>query len=79
MKTPLSERIAKPTPVGEELFINEVQIAPWVIDEVKKLEEQNKIMLDAIKEAVSYPDDYYWRIINELLEKTLQEVEGEKE
>jgi hypothetical protein len=45
--------------------------------EVKKLEEQNKIMLDAIKEAVSYPDDYYWRIINELLEKTLQEVEGE--
>jgi adenylate kinase family enzyme len=52
----------------------------WVRDgDVKKLEKQNKIMLDAIKKAVSYPDDYYWRIINELLEKTLQEVEGEKE
>ena len=67
MKTPLSERIRPNS-----------EAAPWVIDEVKKLEEQNKIMLDAIKEAVSYPDDYYWRIINELLEKTLQEVEGEK-
>ena len=68
MKTPLSERIRPNS-----------EAAPWVIDEVKKLEEQNKIMLDAIKEAVSYPDDYYWRIINELLEKTLQEVEGETE
>ncbi len=67
MKTPLSERIRPNS-----------EAAPWVIDEVKKLEKQNKIMLDAIKEAVSYPDDYYWRIINELLEKTLQEVEGEK-
>jgi hypothetical protein len=68
VKTPLSERIRPNS-----------EAAPWVIDEVKKLEEQNKIMLDAIKEAVSYPDDYYWRIINELLEKTLQEVEGETE
>ena len=68
MKTPLSERIRPNS-----------EAAPWVIDEVKKLEEQNKIMLDAIKEAVSYPDDYYWRIINELLEKTLQEVEGENQ
>ena len=50
-----------------------------LIDLKKKLEKQNKIMLDAIKEAVSYPDDYYWRIINELLEKTLQEVEGENQ
>lgn len=68
MKTPLSERIRPNS-----------EAAPWVIDEVKKLEEQNKIMLDAIKEAVSYPDDYYWRIINELLEKTLQDVEGENQ
>ena len=68
MKTPLSERIRPNS-----------EAAPWVIDEVKKLEKQNKIMLDAIKEAVSYPDDYYWRIINELLEKTLQEVEGENQ
>jgi hypothetical protein len=68
VKTPLSERIRPNS-----------EAAPWVIDEVKKLEKQNKIMLDAIKEAVSYPDDYYWRIINELLEKTLQEVEGETE
>jgi len=67
VKTPISERIRPNS-----------EAAPWVIDEVKKLEKQNKIMLDAIKEAVSYPDDYYWRIINELLEKTLQEVEGEK-
>jgi hypothetical protein len=52
----------------------------WVKwEDVKKLEKQNKIMLDAIKKAVSYPDDYHWRIINELLEKTQQEVEGEKE
>ena len=68
MKTPLSERIRPNS-----------EAAPWVIDEVKKLEKQNKIMLDAIKKAVSYPDDYHWRIINELLEKTQQEVEGEKE
>jgi hypothetical protein len=68
MKTPLSERIRPNS-----------EAAPWVIDEVKKLEKQNKIMLDAIKEAVSYPDDYYWCIINELLEKTLQEVEGENQ
>ena len=68
MKTPISERIRPNS-----------EAAPWVIDEVKKLEKQNKIMLDAIKEAVSYPDDYYWRIINELLEKTLQEVEGENQ
>ncbi len=68
MKTPLSERIRPNS-----------EAAPWVIDEVKKLEKQNKIMLDAIKEAVSYPDDYYWRIINELLEKTLQDVEGENQ
>lgn len=68
VKTPLSERIRPNS-----------EAAPWVIDEVKKLEEQNKIMLDAIKEAVSYPDDYYWRIINELLEKTLQDVEGENQ
>jgi hypothetical protein len=51
---------------------------PAVIQrETQKLERDNKIMLDAIKEAVSYPDDYYWRIINELLEKTLQDVEGD--
>jgi hypothetical protein len=68
VKTPLSERIRPNS-----------EAAPWVIDEVKKLEKQNKIMLDAIKEAVSYPDDYYWRIINELLEKTLQDVEGENQ
>jgi len=68
VKTPISERIRPNS-----------EAAPWVIDEVKKLEKQNKIMLDAIKEAVSYPDDYYWRIINELLEKTLQEVEGENQ
>jgi hypothetical protein len=49
----LSERIANPTSIremiGEDLFINEVQIAPWVIDEVKKLEEQNEKMLDAFR------------------------------
>ncbi len=49
------------------------------IDHIKKLEQQNKIMLDAIKEAVSYPDDYYWRTIKELLQKTLQVVEGDGE
>ena len=61
---------------GCDIPVSDGDWVKW--EEVKKLEEQNKIMLDAIKEAVSYPDDYYWRIINELLEKTLQEVEGEK-
>ena len=49
----LSERIANPTSIremiGEDLFINEVQIAPWVIDEVKKLEEQVENLLDLSK------------------------------
>jgi hypothetical protein len=62
---------------GCDIPVSDGDWVKW--EDVKKLEEQNKIMLDAIKEAVSYPDDYYWRIINELLEKTLQEVEGEKE
>ena len=61
------------------LMLKEVlENVPAVIQrETQKLERDNKIMLDAIKEAVSYPDDYYWRIINELLEKTLQDVEGD--
>jgi hypothetical protein len=62
---------------GCDIPVSDGDWVKW--EDVKKLEEQNKIMLDAIKEAVSYPDDYYWRIINELLEKTLQEVEGETE
>jgi hypothetical protein len=62
---------------GCDIPVSDGDWVKW--EEVKKLEEQNKIMLDAIKEAVSYPDDYYWRIINELLEKTLQEVEGENQ
>jgi hypothetical protein len=60
---------------GSELAVEGVMLN--AIDHIKKLEEQNKIMLDAIKEAVRYPDDYYWRTINELLQKTLQVVEGE--
>jgi len=60
---------------GSELAVEGVMRT--AIDHIKKLEKQNKIMLDAIKEAVSYPDDYYWCIINELLQKTLQVVEGE--
>jgi hypothetical protein len=62
---------------GCDIPVSDGDWVKW--EDVKKLEKQNKIMLDAIKEAVSYPDDYYWRIINELLEKTLQEVEGETE
>jgi hypothetical protein len=60
---------------GSELAVEGVMRT--AIDHIKKLEKQNKIMLDALKEAVSYPDDYYWRTINELLQKTLQVVEGE--
>jgi hypothetical protein len=60
---------------GSELAVEGVMRT--AIEHIKKLEKQNKIMLDAIKEAVSYPDDYYWRTINELLQKTLQVVEGE--
>jgi hypothetical protein len=62
---------------GCDIPVSDGDWVKW--EDVKKLEKQNKIMLDAIKKAVSYPDDYHWRIINELLEKTLQEVEGEKE
>jgi len=62
---------------GCDIPVSDGDWVKW--EDVNKLEKQNKIMLDAIKEAVSYPDDYYWRIINELLEKTQQEVEGEKE
>jgi hypothetical protein len=62
---------------GCDIPVSDGDWVKW--EDVKKLEEQNKIMLDAIKEAVSYPDDYYWCIINELLEKTLQEVEGENQ
>jgi hypothetical protein len=62
---------------GCDIPVSDGDWVKW--EDVKKLEKQNKIMLDAIKEAVSYPDDYYWRIINELLEKTLQEVEGENQ
>jgi len=62
---------------GCDIPVSDGDWVKW--EDVKKLEEQNKIMLDAIKEAVSYPDDYYWRIINELLEKTLQDVEGENQ
>jgi hypothetical protein len=62
---------------GCDIPVSDGDWVKW--EDVKKLEKQNKIMLDAIKKAVSYPDDYHWRIINELLEKTQQEVEGEKE
>jgi hypothetical protein len=62
---------------GCDIPVSDGDWVKW--EDVTKLEKQNKIMLDAIKEAVSYPDDYYWRIINELLEKTLQEVEGENQ
>jgi hypothetical protein len=62
---------------GCDIPVSDGDWVKW--EDVKKLEKQNKIMLDAIKESVSYPDDYYWCIINELLEKTLQEVEGETE
>ncbi len=60
---------------GSELAVEGVMRT--AIEHIKKLEKQNKIMLDALKDAVSYPDDYYWRTINELLQKTLQVVEGE--
>jgi|LakMenEpi03Aug12_release.lakeMendotaPanAssembly.Ray.scaffolds.fasta_scaffold00851_33 hypothetical protein len=56
--------------------------------EIEKLEKQNQMMLDVIKEAVNgyygnADDDhsmsiYHWRIITELLEKTLQDVEGQQ-
>jgi hypothetical protein len=42
MKTPLSERIRPNS-----------EAAPWVIDEVKKLEELNKEMLEGLKVAES--------------------------
>jgi hypothetical protein len=60
---------------GCDIPVSDGDWVKW--EDVTKLEKQNKIMLDAIKESVSYPDDYYWCIINELLEKTLQDVEGE--
>ena len=49
MKTPLSERLTVSTSVNAELFVNEVQVAPWVIDEVKGLEKQNEMMLEALE------------------------------
>ena len=72
---------------GEEcLEIKESDNGEWVRDEaVRKLEKQNQMMLDAIKAAVngyySCPDDslstYHWRIVNELLEKTVQDLESQ--
>jgi hypothetical protein len=49
MKTPLSERLTVSTSVNAELFVNEVQVASWVIDEVKELEKQNAMMLEALE------------------------------
>jgi len=43
MKTPLSERIRPNS-----------EAAPWVIDEVKKLEEQNEKMLSILKKVNEY-------------------------
>jgi hypothetical protein len=58
-----------------------------VMTEIEKLEKQNQMMLDVIKEAVngyySCPDDdsmstNHWRIITQQLEETLQDVEGQQ-
>ncbi len=47
MKTPLSERIRPNS-----------EAAPWVIDEVKELEEQNKEMLKALKKLLPIVIEY---------------------
>jgi hypothetical protein len=68
MKTPLSERIRPNS-----------EAAPWVIDEVKKLEELNKEMMDVLRTVHSMIHDHDFGGAIFEIEEAIALVEGEKE
>jgi len=68
MKTLLSERIRPNS-----------EAAPWVIDEVKKLEELNKEMMDVLRAVHSMIHDHDFGGAIFEIEEAIALVEGEKE
>lgn len=68
MKTPLSERIRPNS-----------EAAPWVIDEVKKLEELNKEMMEVLRTVHSMIHDHDFGGAIFEIEEAIALVEGEKE
>jgi hypothetical protein len=87
MKTPLSERLAKPTTweMDGGWINHEIHIAPWVIEEVKTLEALNEEMFVIVKSLVvnrSLIGDSHFEGVRERLidmaETIVNKVEGER-
>ena len=68
MKTLLSERIRPNS-----------EAAPWVIDEVKKLEDHNKEMMEVLRTVHSMIHDHDFGGAIFEIEEAIALVEGEKE
>ncbi len=83
MKTPLSERLVHVEEYDE--FIHERALVDrWIINEVKKLEEQNKKLIDLSKFLLqTFTPDRFIRVMMtreqyDDIEYVIAEIEGEK-